>query len=66
MAKNVDAAATQILRQVENNRNSNVFYFVGWQGWGASATLKAAVQRLKSPGSKFDKVIHLEIGRAHV
>ncbi|XP_066342700.1 uncharacterized protein [Miscanthus floridulus] len=60
VAENVDAAATEILRQVENNRNSNVFYFVGWQGWGASATLKVAVQRLKSPGSKFDKVIHLD------
>ncbi|KAJ1266697.1 hypothetical protein BS78_08G172000 [Paspalum vaginatum] len=60
VAKNIDDAAIEILRQVESNRNSNVFYFLGWQGWGASAALKAAARRLKSPGSKFDRVLHLD------
>jgi hypothetical protein len=57
---NINDAATGILREVESYRNTNVFYFDGWYGIGASAALKVAAHRMKSSGSKFDMVLHLD------
>uniref|UniRef100_A0ACD5Z0S8 Uncharacterized protein n=1 Tax=Avena sativa TaxID=4498 RepID=A0ACD5Z0S8_AVESA len=59
-AKNIDAAAGEILGVLEDTSKGNVVYFGGWHGFGASAALKVVAQRLKSSKSKFDKVIHVD------
>uniref|UniRef100_A0ACD5YD01 Uncharacterized protein n=2 Tax=Avena sativa TaxID=4498 RepID=A0ACD5YD01_AVESA len=59
-AKNIDAAAGEIIGVLEDTSKGNVVYFGGWHGLGASAALKVVAQRLKSSKSKFDKVIHVD------
>uniref|UniRef100_A0ACD5YZG6 Uncharacterized protein n=2 Tax=Avena sativa TaxID=4498 RepID=A0ACD5YZG6_AVESA len=59
-AKNIDAAAGEIIGVLEDTSKGNVVYFGGWHGFGASATLKVVAQRLKASKSKFDKVIHVD------
>ncbi|XBI98043.1 hypothetical protein VPH35_018313 [Triticum aestivum] len=61
-AKNIDAAAGEIIGVLEDTSKGDVIYFEGWQGLGASAVLKVVAQRLKSSRrrNKFDKVIHVD------
>ncbi|VAH40761.1 unnamed protein product [Triticum turgidum subsp. durum] len=61
-AKNIDAAAGEIVDVLEDARKGNVIYFKGWRGLGASTVLNLVAQRLKSStrSSKFDKVIHVD------
>ncbi|SPT15769.1 unnamed protein product [Triticum aestivum] len=59
-AKNIDAAAAEIIGVLEDTSKGNVIYFDGWHGFGASAALEVVAQRLKSSKSKFDKVIHVD------
>jgi hypothetical protein len=78
-ADTIDEAAEQILKVLKEHRNttriistrSNVIYFDGWDGLGASAVLRAVAGRLTttSPagqtapppaGLEFDQVIHID------
>ncbi|CAM0908040.1 unnamed protein product [Alopecurus aequalis] len=59
-AKNIDAAAGEVLGVLEDTSKGNMIYFDGWHGFGASATLRVVAQRLKSSKSKFEKVIHVD------
>ncbi|KAF7013291.1 hypothetical protein CFC21_027383 [Triticum aestivum] len=61
-AKNIDAAAGEIIGVLEDTSKGNVIYFKGWEGFGASAVLNLVAQRLKSSTrlNKFDKVIHVD------
>ncbi|KAF6998470.1 hypothetical protein CFC21_014588 [Triticum aestivum] len=61
-AKNIDAAAEEILGVLEDTNKGNLIYFKAWQGFGASAVLNLVAQRLKSSTrqNKFDKVIHVD------
>ncbi|XP_037450831.1 uncharacterized protein LOC119321101 [Triticum dicoccoides] len=58
--KNIDAAAGEILDVLEDTSKGNVIFVRGWHGFGASATLKAVAQRLKSSKSNFDRVVHVD------
>ncbi|KAM3372975.1 hypothetical protein ACQJBY_019745 [Aegilops geniculata] len=61
-AKNIDAAAGEIIGALDDTSKGNVIYFKGWEGFGASAVLNLVAQRLKSSTrlNKFDKVIHVD------
>ncbi|KAI4978844.1 hypothetical protein ZWY2020_015597 [Hordeum vulgare] len=59
-AKNIDAAAGEIIGVLEDTSKGNVIFVSGWYGFGASASLKAVAQHLKSSKSKFDRVIHVD------
>nr|BAK01867.1 predicted protein [Hordeum vulgare subsp. vulgare] len=59
-AKTIDAAAVEIIGILEDTRKGNVIFVRGWNGFGASAALKAVAQRLKSSKSKFNRVIHVD------
>ncbi|VAI41874.1 unnamed protein product [Triticum turgidum subsp. durum] len=59
-AKNIDAAAGEIIGVLEDTSKGNVIFVNGLYGFGASAALKAVAQRLKSSKSKFDRVIHVD------
>ncbi|KAF6998668.1 hypothetical protein CFC21_014765 [Triticum aestivum] len=61
-AKNIDAAAGEIIGVLEDTSKGNVIYFKGWEGLGASAVLNLVAQRPKSSTrqNKFDKVIHVD------
>ncbi|KAM3372984.1 hypothetical protein ACQJBY_019754 [Aegilops geniculata] len=61
-AKNINAAAAEIIGVLEDTGKGNVIYFKGWEGFGASAVLNLVAQRLKSSTrqNKFDKVIHVD------
>ncbi|XBI43535.1 hypothetical protein VPH35_108296 [Triticum aestivum] len=58
--KNINAAAGEILDVLEDTSKGNVIFVRGWHGFGASATLKAVAQRLKSSKSNFDRVVHVD------
>jgi len=70
IADNIDDAAEKIIHLLEgaDNQTTEVMYFHGWGGWGASAVLKAVVKKLRSPsrlpdtGTKRDmgKIIHVD------
>ncbi|KAF8732103.1 hypothetical protein HU200_016064 [Digitaria exilis] len=76
-ATTIDRAAEEILELLEEDTNAsrsissrnNVFYFNGWDELGASAVLRAIVQRLSptSPAGKralaeqeFDQLVHID------
>ncbi|KAI4962700.1 hypothetical protein ZWY2020_027831 [Hordeum vulgare] len=59
-SKNIDAAAGEIIGVLEDTSKGNVIFVSGWYGFGASASLKAVAQHLKSSKSKFDRVIHVD------
>ncbi|KAF7077134.1 hypothetical protein CFC21_081719 [Triticum aestivum] len=58
--KSIDAAAGETLDVLEDTSKGNVIFVRGWHGFGASATLKAVAQRLKSSKSNFDRVVHVD------
>ncbi|KAM3317470.1 hypothetical protein ACQJBY_035259 [Aegilops geniculata] len=59
-AKNIDAAAGEIIGVLEDTSKGNVILVRGWHGFGASAALKVVARRLKSSKSKFDRVVHVD------
>uniref|UniRef100_M8CBQ7 Disease resistance protein At4g27190-like leucine-rich repeats domain-containing protein n=1 Tax=Aegilops tauschii TaxID=37682 RepID=M8CBQ7_AEGTA len=59
-AKNIDAAAGEMIGVLEGTSKGNVILVHGWHGFGASAALKVLAQRMKSSKSKFDRVIHVD------
>ncbi|XBH60136.1 hypothetical protein VPH35_114772 [Triticum aestivum] len=59
-AKNIDAAAREIIGILEDTSIGNVIFVRGWRGFGASAALKAVAQRLKSSKSTFGRVVHVD------
>jgi hypothetical protein len=67
-ADNIDGAAEKIISFLERTRHDDVIYLDGWYGLGASALLKAVVERCRSSSSGdaarkavgLDKIIHID------
>jgi hypothetical protein len=65
-ADGIRAAARGILDFLEDTSQEKEIYFKGWDGFGASAALKAVAKMLRSaesmknPKLKFDRVIHID------
>ncbi|RCV19453.1 hypothetical protein SETIT_3G385900v2 [Setaria italica] len=65
-ADDIRAAAGDILDFLEDTSKEKEIYFKGWDGFGASAALKAVAKMLqsaesmKNPKLKFDRVIHID------
>ncbi|KAL5232466.1 hypothetical protein ABZP36_031242 [Zizania latifolia] len=64
-AVDVDDAVREILRYfVDNERDTRVIYFDGWNGFGASAVLRAVADEITSlraqPKLHIDKVVHID------
>ncbi|CAL4905153.1 unnamed protein product [Urochloa decumbens] len=65
-ADDIPAAARDILDFLEDTSKEKEIYFKGWDGFGASATLKTVTKMLRSaesmknPKLKFDRVIHID------
>ncbi|XP_052152314.1 uncharacterized protein LOC127770583 isoform X2 [Oryza glaberrima] len=62
-AENVAEAVDSIIDKLKKSDVSNVIYFDGWEGLGASAVLRAVAKRLTpgqiaDPELKFEKIIH--------
>lgn len=66
IAESIDEAAGRVIELLEDTSKGNVMYFLGWDGLGASAVLRAVAKRLTmrpspSPGRRrWEKMIHVD------
>ena len=60
LATSSSRAVGEIISILEDTTEANTISVGGSRGFGASATLKAVAQRLKSSESKFDGVVHVD------
>ncbi|PNT69827.1 uncharacterized protein LOC104582462 isoform X2 [Brachypodium distachyon] len=63
----VDTAREEVLKYISLLGNRKVFYFDGWNGFGASAVLRSVAEVLPSrrttPGLCFDRVIFIDCSK---
>jgi hypothetical protein len=66
-ARNVDEAREVIFNCIRDKRDKKIFYFDGWDGFGAAPVLRSIAQELGSIKAKktpselcFDRIIYID------